>query len=143
MAEVLGIASAIASLVTIAAQITTLSYGYISDIKSASKSQKAYLRELSALTDVLLRVDQALESTRAQKVLNRAAAFSSGVMEECQKQLSDLKTTLERHVMEDGRLKRLKSTLIWPFEEKEVKSHIDMIHKYRSIFADTMAADIL
>jgi hypothetical protein len=143
MAEVIGLASAIASLVTLAAQITQLSYDYISDIKNASKAQKMYLQEVSALTDVLLRIEEAVGSWKAQDLLNRPALFSNGVIEECQNHLSVLKASLEGRVEENKRLKKLKSTLIWPFEEKELKQNIEMLHRLRGIFADAISAETL
>jgi hypothetical protein len=143
MAEVIGLASAIASLVTLAAQITQLSYDYISDIKNASKAQKMYLQEVSALTDVLLRIEEAVGSWKAQDLLNRPALFSNGVIEECQNHLSVLKASLEGRVEENKRLKKLKSTLIWPFEEKELKQNIEILHRFRGIFADAISAETL
>ena len=61
MAEVVGLAASIASLIQITAQITQLSYSYVRDIKSAPKTQKQYLQEVAAFTEVLFRVDQALQ----------------------------------------------------------------------------------
>jgi predicted nucleic acid-binding protein len=143
MAEVIGLASAIASLVTLAAQITLLSYDYISDIKNASKAQKMYLQEMSALTDVLLRIEEAVGSWKAQDLLNRPALFSNGVIEECQNHLSALKASLEGHVKENKRLKKLKSTLIWPFEEKELKQNVEILHRFHGIFADAISVETL
>jgi hypothetical protein len=91
MAGVLGLASAIASLVTLPAQITQQSYGYISDIRNASKSQKMYLQKVTALTDVLLRIEEAVEESTAHSSLNRWTAYTNEVIKECQKHLSGLK----------------------------------------------------
>jgi hypothetical protein len=59
MAEAIGLAASIAGLLTLVGQVTALSYA-LSDIRNASKSQKLYLQEISALTEVL-RIEQAVE----------------------------------------------------------------------------------
>lgn len=58
MVEVLGLVSGIASLVSMAMQITKLSYSYVADIRSAHSTQKHYLRESSALAEVLPRSEE-------------------------------------------------------------------------------------
>ncbi|GMG15260.1 unnamed protein product [Aspergillus oryzae] len=60
MAEIIGLVASIGSLVQIAGQITKLSYSYVSDIKSAPKTQKHYLQEVSALTEVIEQADEGL-----------------------------------------------------------------------------------
>jgi len=57
--------------------------------------------------------------------------------------LSLLKATLEGHVVEKKRLRKLKSTLVWPFEGKELKQNIEMLHRYSGIFADAISAETL
>ncbi|KAF3029794.1 hypothetical protein E8E15_007980 [Penicillium rubens] len=135
MAEVVGLVASIAGLVQIAGQITKLSYSYVSDIKSAPKTQKLYLQEVSALTDVLFRVEKAIqeaESTGLELPLC-PSSLNEDILQECRRHLSVL------HLDLDKRLRRLG----WPFQEKDVKKYIDLLHRYRSIFADFLSTSIM
>ncbi|MBZ6375858.1 MAG: hypothetical protein LBE67_12900 [Kocuria palustris] len=135
MAEVVGLVASIAGLVQIAGQITKLSYSYVSDIKSAPKTQKLYLQEVSALTDVLFRVEKAIqeaESTGLELPLC-PSSLNEEILQECRRHLSVL------HLDLDKRLRRLG----WPFQEKDVKKYIDLLHRYRSIFADFLSTSIM
>jgi hypothetical protein len=144
MAEALGIASAIASLVTIVGQIAKLSYGFLNDVRNASKLQKAYLQEVSALTDILLRFDQIFEVADSYNYLTiRPSSISVNILNNCQDDLKSLKEKLERRSKGDGRMERLKWAFAWPFEEKGIKTHINILHKYRDIFSDALTADAL
>jgi hypothetical protein len=112
-------------------------------IKNASKSRKIYLQEVAALTDVLLRIEEAVEESTAHSSLNRRTVYTNEAIKECRKHLSGLKARLEDHVDERKKLGRLKSTLVWPFVEKELKQNIEMLHRFRGIFADAMTAETL
>ena len=129
MAEALGIASAVVGLVTLVAQVTKLSYTFFSDIRNASKSQKLYLQEISALTEVLLRLEQALELQ--ERVALRRSSILKEALQDCQELLSSLKTSLEKTTKSSSRIEKVKSSLTWPFDEKEVKRLVEKFHRYR------------
>jgi hypothetical protein len=101
----------------------------LSDIRGASKSQKLYLQEISALTEVLLRIEQALE------VQDLGAFRPSSILAEdlkhCQELLGSIKATLEKATEHTGRFKRFRLSVKWPFDEKEVKKLVEMLHRYR------------
>jgi hypothetical protein len=129
MAEIIGLASAVAGLVTLVGQVTTLSYIFLSDIRGASKSQKRYLQEISALTEILLRMEQALEVQELGAV--RPSSIPNNAFQDCQELLRSVKTSLENATESSSRIDRLKSSLKWPFDEKEVKKLVDMLHRHR------------
>lgn len=134
MAEIIGLAASIAGLVQIAGQITKLSYSYITDIKNASRTQKQYLNEVSAFTDVLFRVEDGMQEVEASGlVAPRPPSLTAGVIDDCRIQLSSIHSELE---------KRLRK-FIWPFQDKELKKHIDTLHRFRAIFSDLVSANIL
>ena len=82
------------------------------DIKNAPKTQKQYLQEISAFTDVLFRAEQAIQEAEATGLLPaRPTSLDDNVLKECQRTLSTLHLDLEK------RLRRL----LWPFQEKELK----------------------
>jgi hypothetical protein len=128
MAEAIGLASAIAGLLTLIGQVTKLSYTFLSDIRSASKSQKLYLQEVSALTEVLLRIEQSLE---VQELGVVRPSVSTKALQDCQELLGSLKTSLEKVTESSSRIEKLKSSVKWPFDENEVKKLVGMLHRYR------------
>ncbi|KAJ5448697.1 hypothetical protein N7445_003518 [Penicillium cf. griseofulvum] len=135
MAELVGLLVSIGGLVQLAGQITKLSYSYVSDIKSAPKTQKLYLQEVSALTDVLFRVEKAIRETETTglELPLCPSSLNEEALQECRRQLSVL------HLDLDKRLRRL----VWPFQEKEVKKYIDLLHRYRSLFADFLSINLM
>ncbi|KAJ7616947.1 ankyrin repeat-containing domain protein [Mycena polygramma] len=142
MAEFVGFLSSVAGLVALASQITQISYGYVSDVRDAKRARGQYFTELSAFTDVLLLAEKAAMDAESHRLLSpRPAALSIAVLEDCHNQLVSLRQELRG----DGRggLNRLASALVWPLEEKQLKKHIDMLHRFRSIFADYVAASTL
>ncbi|KAJ5522431.1 hypothetical protein N7527_006546 [Penicillium freii] len=135
MAELVGLVASIAGLVQIAGQITKLSYSYVSDIKSAPKTQKLYLQEVSALTDVLFRVEKVIQEAESTDLEQPSwpSSLNADALQECRRHLSAL------HLDLDKRLRRL----VWPFQEKEVKKYIELLHRYRSLFSDFLSTNIM
>ncbi|KAJ5169844.1 uncharacterized protein N7500_002627 [Penicillium coprophilum] len=135
MAEVVGLLASIGGLVQIAGQITKLSYSYVSDIKSAPKTQKLYLQEVSALTDVLFRAEKVIREaeTTGLELPSWPSSLNNEALQDCRRQLSVL------HLDLDKRLRRL----VWPFQEKEVKRYIDILHHYKTLFADFLSINIM
>lgn len=133
MAEVLGLASAVAQLVGVTVELTKLSYSYLYDVRNASKSRKSYLREVSALTDVLLRLETSLQDSTALEYPHnvRSDSLSRSVISDCHEQLTLHRSKLEKNV----------NKLLWPFQEKELKKAIESLHRFREIFSDYIAAD--
>ena len=129
MAEVLAISSAIASLVTLVGQVSKLSYGFLSDIRNAPKSQKIFLRETSALTEVFLRMESALDVEELATL--KPSSKLSMCLEDCSDLLLTLKASLEKATESEGRIARLKSSMKWPFSEKEVKNAVERLRRHR------------
>ncbi|KAJ0422032.1 ankyrin repeat-containing domain protein [Aspergillus carlsbadensis] len=136
MAEALGVAVNIAAVLQLATEIAQLSYNYARDVKNAPKTQKQYLQEVSALMEVLFRVEQAIhdaESTDLSLLPERPPSVSDDTLMDCYKALSGLQFDLQKR----------RSRFLQPFHEKEWRAHIDMLHKFRSLFADFLASCIL
>ena len=146
MAEALGIAASIAGLASLTIQITQISFQYVSDITDASKSQASYLQELSALTSVLLRLQQATSNPDIGHLLTtRDASISADAIQSCTEQLEQVKSKLEKKsaaLAEPGPLSKLK-LLAWPFQEKETKKLVATLHRFHDIFLSALATDHL
>jgi NACHT domain len=134
MAEILGITSGIAGLIGLAMEITRLSYGYISDIRLAHTTQKQYLREMSALTEVLLRSEEATGAFENQTAaVSQPMHFSKSAIRDCAKELEDLRSELEKP----------SPSIFWPLKEKALQKRIKSIHQFRSIFSGFLTAQTL
>lgn len=132
MAEVMaliGLAASVSGLLTLVGQVSKLSYGFISDVRNASKSQKLYLQEISALTEALLRIEQALEVQDLGSI--RPSSIPTTALQDCQELLNSIKTSLEKTTQSSSRIEKLKSSLAWPFDEKEVKRFVERINRCR------------
>ncbi|KAH6891489.1 ankyrin repeat-containing domain protein [Thelonectria olida] len=134
MAEIIGLVSGVAGLVTFAAQITKLSYNLISDLKGASQNQKLYLQEVSALTDVLFQADTAAsEASRLGLEISRPASLSEDLIANCTDQLSRIRDDLASGI------KRSK----WLFQERELKKRVEILHNFHSIFHHYLSTQAL
>ncbi|KAL3461665.1 ankyrin repeat-containing domain protein [Aspergillus heterothallicus] len=134
MAEALGVAVNIAAVLQVATEIAQLSYSYARAVKNAPKTQKQYLQEVSALMEVLFRVEQAVQDAETTDLPSgRPPSLSDETLMDCYRALSNLQFDLLRR----------RSRFLQPFHEKEWRAHIDMLHKYRSLFADFVASCIL
>jgi len=64
LAEALGIASGAAGLLSLALEVTKLSYTYIASVKGAPKSLTTYIAELTPVTSVLLQLEDLIQAKR-------------------------------------------------------------------------------
>ncbi|KAF2656906.1 hypothetical protein K491DRAFT_355337 [Lophiostoma macrostomum CBS 122681] len=133
MAEAVGLAAAIAQLAGLTVELTKLSYTYLNDVRNASKARKMYLREVSALTDVLLRLEMSLQDSVAlgPQQSARSNPIPSTTISDCHDVLSLQRSALEKNF----------NRLLWPFHEKELKKAIEKVHRFRDIFSDYITAD--
>ena len=132
MAEAIGIVSSVAQLVQVATQIAKFTHGYIVDVRNASRVQKSYLQEVSALVDVLLRLEQALQDSETFSLIDaRPTSLSSTAIADCQQNLTMQHAKLEKHI----------HRLIWPFQDRDLRRAIDDVHRFRTIFADFTVAN--
>jgi hypothetical protein len=127
MAEVVGLAAAVAQLAGLTVELTKLSYSYLTDVRNASKARKTYLQEVSALTDVLLRLEMSLQDSSN----GSDNSISSTAISECHEVLSLQRSALEKNF----------NKLLWPFQEKELRKAIESVHRFRGLFADYIVAD--
>ena len=131
MAEVLALSSAIAGLLTLVGQVSKLSYDFLSDIRNASKSQKLFLQEVAALTQAFLQMEDALDLKPS--VALRPSSQLKTTLEDSQDLLSDVKDSLVKATEGESAFSKFKSSMRWPFNEKEVKSTVERLRRHRYI----------
>ena len=134
MAEFVGLAASVSGLLEIASKITQLSYTYVCDVRNAPKTQKQYLQEVSAFTDTLFRTEQAIQEAEATGLVPaRPASLSDDVLQDCHMTLCSLQMDLEKQL----------NRLLWPFQERELRKHINGLRRFRDIFTNFLPANIL
>lgn len=129
--EALNVVANIAAVIQLAVQVTQLSYSCAREIKNASKEQKQYLKEVSSLMDILFCVDeQIISDAEASRVPPpRPACLDDDALEDGHIQLSKLHFELEKR----------KSRLLRPFQDKELRPHINFLQKLRVTFSDYLS----
>jgi hypothetical protein len=139
MADLLGTAASVAGLVSLAIQLSQASYQYFNSTKGSSRAWSSYVRELSALTSVLVQLQQATEVEGiGHIVIARTPNVSNAVVEECRRELELLQGKLSK-----GGTKRKLEALKWPFTEPETKKKVDMLQRFNNIFSSALLADNL
>lgn len=142
MAEAVALAASIAGLTSLAIQLTQISYHYVSDLRDASKAVLSYIRELSALTSVLLRLQEVLEIPDVTNLLSsRPSSLSKQSMDIYMAEITAVKSGLEKRASKTGLSAKLKS-LSWPLEEKETKRSVDTLHRIHGLLNSALSADI-
>ncbi|QGI68738.1 hypothetical protein CEK27_012709 [Fusarium fujikuroi] len=139
MAEALGIASGAAGLLSLAIEVTKLSYTYIASVRGAPKSLTSYIAELTTLTSVLLQLEDLIQ---AKGFNSQNIQALSKALHDCQREIEHLRAKLEKK-LSYGRIKAKVAALAWPLSESELLDKVNMLHRYNSIFSSALQADNL
>ncbi|VZI13447.1 unnamed protein product [Fusarium fujikuroi] len=139
MAEALGIASCAAGLLSLAIEVTKLSYTYIASVRGAPKSLTSYIAELTTLTSVLLQLEDLIQ---AKGFNSQNIQALSKALHDCQREIEHLRAKLEKK-LSYGRIKAKVAALAWPLSESELLDKVNMLHRYNSIFSSALQADNL
>jgi hypothetical protein len=138
MVDPISISSGIAGLLSLAITVAEKSYQYASTVRNASASIASYLRELSALKNVLFKLN---ELTEARDAVTRLAGTGASMLPAmningCQHELEMILRKLQKRA-EGSAL----GTLTWPFMENDIKKHISMLQRYNNLFHMALSAD--
>jgi hypothetical protein len=144
MADPLSGVASVAGLASLAIHLSQLSFQYVSSLKGSSKAWSSYIQELSTLTSVLLKLQQACDSAGAQDFLHilPAPGLSSHSIRECHNELDSLKSTLSEKLQRRGLRGKLEM-LSWPFSEPDTQVKVSMLHRFSSLFGSSLVADNL
>ncbi|KAH6619563.1 ankyrin repeat-containing domain protein [Chaetomium sp. MPI-SDFR-AT-0129] len=132
MSGPLSVTASIAGLVALAISLSQISYQYVASAKGASAAWPAYMQELSALTSVLIRLQDVRNTHERDLVLLGAARPPD---------LASVKAKLDHKLAKKGAVKKLPAVLAWPFSEADTRKHVDMLHRYHGIFSSALLAD--
>ncbi|KAM0126050.1 hypothetical protein ACHAO1_010288 [Botrytis cinerea] len=128
MAEVLGIASSIAGLVSLADTVVRLGYKYIRDVKDAEESVQSLVKEVNNLSGVLHSLENVAQALEAQdtpvhssnKIIN---------LHSCQITLEKITKQLEKAIPE---VKSTSQKLKWPFKKAAISELLKEIQNHKS-----------
>jgi hypothetical protein len=139
MSDPLSVSASVAGLVSLAIGLSQVSYGYITAVKGSSKTWSSYIRELSALTLILIQAQQATEVEGVEHLLvARTPDIPNAIINECRVELELLKQKLSK-----TGIKKAVESLKWPFTESETQKTVETLHRFNSIFSSALSADNL
>ncbi|KAH0565278.1 hypothetical protein GP486_001328 [Trichoglossum hirsutum] len=139
MSDPLSISAGVAGLVSLAIGLSQVNYDYIKAVKGFSKAWSSYVRELSALTSILVQAQQAIEVGGVGHLLvARTPDIPNAIINECRIELESLKQKLSK-----TGIKKSIEALKWPFTESETQKTVEMLHRFNSAFSLALSVDNL
>ena len=143
MAEVLGIASGIAGLISLTIEVFGITYKYVHGVRDASSSVRQFLMELEHLQKVLLRVDQVAKETDEREVFGDAGSCLLSIKEsnEYIGLLQNIRDKLQQRQTPSSSRNKLKA-LTWPFSEKDTLALTNSLHRHLEIYNIALTVDV-
>ena len=144
MAEVLGIASGVAGLMSLTIEVFQISYDYIDKVYNASNTIRLFLKELQDLKIVLIKVEQMTKSTDDPDIFgdDPSCLLSIGESNEYVDLLGTIRHKLEKR-RADGSFRQKLKSLTWPFSEDKTLGLIQALHRHLDIYQTALALDNL
>ncbi len=149
MAEAVGLAASLASLLEISGAIVTAGYGYLSKVANAPTRMRMVLTEVSSVNLVLGRLEEC--SSAHQSASSSASILDmlsrNGVFEECKYVLKKIDGTIQMCMAESEahsskrEVKAFMKRVIWPMKEKETDEVLEHLDRFRSILSNAIAQD--
>lgn len=133
MAEILGLAVNIVTLIQLTGKITCLGYGYISGVKRAPKDLRDLVNELNTLSQIL----EILQDYADKNPDSTALLKLDTPLQECVVELKKLEIKLEP---QDG-LKGFLGNLKWPLKEVETLQYVARIERHKNLFILALTVD--
>ena len=144
MAEVLGIASGIAGLISLTIEVYGISYKYINGVRNANASACRFLDELKNSETVLRRIEEFSKENDQVEVFGQSGACILSITKsnEYIDLLHKVRNKLEQRQTGSSMRDGIKS-LTWPFSEKETSALADSLHRHLEIYNTAFAVDNL
>lgn len=135
MAELIGVVSGVAGLVHLTLVVSQASHEYVQKVRNAPKTTLQYLREVLALSVVLLRLQEVLSLPGVAATLTvDTDLLPKSLIAECQKELESIKQKLQKRTTPGHGFKSRIQALSWPFEEREMRQIVENLARWNSIF---------
>ena len=144
MAEVLGIASGVAGLMSLTIEVFQISYDYIDKVHNASNTLCRFLRELQDLKVVIIMVEQMTKSIDEQTIFgpDHYCLLSIAQSNEYLDLLEIIRHKLEKRKVYGSFQQKLKA-LTWLFSEDKTPGLIQALHRHLEKYRTALALDNL
>ncbi|KAI5842111.1 hypothetical protein DFP73DRAFT_108840 [Morchella snyderi] len=128
MAEIIGLAASIITLIELTGKVIALGSRYISAVKDAEQQMKMLCLELSALSDVLKSLGDLANKSNKLDVLRVPIQQCTEQMKELELQLRPMK-------------RRLMNRWKWPFDGEHTSKILESIERNKSLFSIALEAE--
>lgn len=143
MAEVLGIASGVAGLLSLTIEVIQISSTYINGVRGAFSTVQRFLKELESLKCVLAKIDEMTKKTDDIQVFGEDGHSCLLSVQDGQHYLEllvNVRNKLDARASDGSFRKKLKA-LTWPFSEERTLSLIESLHRHLDIYQTALAID--
>ena len=136
MADAVGLAGSIVSLVGFAAQVSKLLYGYYGEVKDAPEDIKQLASEISSLAGLLEPLSTAAEASRISQ--SPDSEWRSQLVHEFREILEHLKGKLPHQISEQSDskprkfIRSLKTRLVWASKKENIQKQIQKIERLKT-----------
>ena len=145
MAEVLGIASGVAGLLSLTIEVIKITSAYINGVHGASTTMRRLLSELESMENVLVKIDELTKTMDGVQVFgegDHSCLLSVQDGKHYLELLIDVRNGLDAKATAGGFRKKLKA-MTWPFSEEKTVSLIEALHRHLEICQTALSIDNL
>lgn len=141
MGEVVGLVSAVLSLLEVTGEVLVEGYSYINKASKAPHQVRTLLNEVSGIDTLLDQLHQR-RTERGPRDKALPALSQQGCFNECQGALNEAKKALNQFVEVNGeRSRNFGKRLLWPFKDNEVNITLQRLERLRRQLSDALAVD--
>ena len=137
MGDPFSLATGIAGLISLCLEVTKITRQYVQGVRNAAKDVDEFLKELSALADVLRHLVKFLRSDGAGKTNFDQTSVLLLTHRACEEKLKAIHLKLQKR---SNDLKLIK-TLMWPLVKKEHRQTVATIHQWVQTFQFALTID--
>ncbi|KAJ3502913.1 hypothetical protein NMY22_g18429 [Coprinellus aureogranulatus] len=134
MAEIIGVASGIAGLITLATKVATIGYEYIADFKDGPALQSRLRHELQALEHLVKKFQPNAPSNLADSSRFSLSPEMKATLDPLADQYMGIFSKLQKQLESVGR-PTLWNRIVWPFKKATIERHLLGIHRFRDMIS--------
>ena len=145
MAEVIGIASGIAGLMSLTIEVCKITHSYVTGVSGASSTVQRFLGELEDLRMLFAKIDSMIKATDGIHDLeghNLTSLLSADESAHYVELLHMVRQKLLKRET-DGSFRRKIKALTWPFSEQDTLQLIESFHRHLSRYSTALSAENL
>ena len=137
MGDPFSLATGIAGLISLGLEVTKATRQYFQGVRNAAKDVDEFLKEVSALVDVLRQLVEFLKSDRIGKTNFDQVSVFILTNNACEEKLKAIRLRLRKRTND----LRLIKALTWPFVKKEHRQTVASLHQWVQTFQFALTID--